>query len=159
MAVHQGCCSLSIYQAELWFRSLAFLSLIDASMVITSFSSYVEFGGRVILCFPRLLPRLGQALASPRLLSFTCIGLPPATTNPVQGTSTGSSVAASCSPLAFKAETVIQPRNADLAVQIDPLGCFLVIAVHRLSRCEIPYACDASFRRILIGALDVALAY
>ena len=43
------------------------------------------------------------------------------------------------SPLSFKGETVIHARGADL-----------------LSRYEISYAWDASLRRILIGALDVA---
>ena len=53
-------------------------------------------------------------------------------------------------------ETVIQARGVNLAVQIDALGRSWAIAADLLSRSEIPYAWDASLRRILIGALDVA---
>ena len=63
------------------------------------------------------------------------------------------------SPLAFKGETVTQARGADLAVQIDALGRSWAIAADLLRRYEIPYAWDASLRRILIGALDVAPTY
>ena len=63
------------------------------------------------------------------------------------------------SPLAFKGDTVIQVRGADLAVQIDALGRSWALAADLLSRYEIPYAWDASLRRILIGALDVAPTY
>ena len=62
-------------------------------------------------------------------------------------------------PLAMKGDTVIQARGADLAVQIDARGRSWAIAADLLSRYEIPYAWDASFRRILIGALDVAPTY
>ena len=62
-------------------------------------------------------------------------------------------------PLVFKGETVIQARGADLSVQIDALGCSWTIAADLLSRYEISYAWDASLRRILIGALDVAPTY
>ena len=63
------------------------------------------------------------------------------------------------SPLAFKGETVIQARGADLAVQIDVQGRSWAIAADLLERYEIPYAWDASLRRILIGALDVVPTY
>ena len=63
------------------------------------------------------------------------------------------------SPLAFKGETVIQARGADLAVQIDDQGRSWAIAADLLSRYEIPHAWDVSLRRILIGALDVAPTY
>ena len=63
------------------------------------------------------------------------------------------------SPLAFKGETVIQARGADLAVQIDDQGRSWAIAADLLSRYEIPHAWDVSLRRILIGALDVAPNY
>ena len=61
--------------------------------------------------------------------------------------------------LAFKGETLIQARGADLAVQIDELGRSWAIAADLLSRYEIPFAWEASHRRILIGALDVAPTY
>ena len=54
---------------------------------------------------------------------------------------------------------MIQARGADLAVQIDALGRSWAIATDLLSRYEIAYASDASYRRILIGALDVAPTY
>ena len=54
---------------------------------------------------------------------------------------------------------MIQARGEDLAVQIDELGHSWAIAADLLSRYEIPYAWDASLRRILIGALDVAPTY
>ena len=63
------------------------------------------------------------------------------------------------SPLFFKGETVIHTRGADLAVQIDVLGRSWTIAADLPSRYEIYYAWDASLRRILIGALDVAPTY
>ncbi len=63
------------------------------------------------------------------------------------------------SPLAFNGDTTIQARGEDLAVQIDELGRSWAIAADLLSRYEIPYAWDASLRRILIGALDVAPTY
>ena len=63
------------------------------------------------------------------------------------------------SPLAFKGETVIQARGADLAVQIDDQGRSWAIAADLLSRYEIPHTWDVSLRRILIGALDVAPTY
>ena len=62
-------------------------------------------------------------------------------------------------PLVFKGETVIQARGADLAVQIDALGRSWALAADLLNRYEIPYVWDASLRRILIGALDVAPTY
>ena len=52
----------------------------------------------------------------------------------------------------LKGKTVIQARGADLAVQIDALGCSGAIAADLLSRYEIPHVWDASLRRILIGA-------
>ena len=61
--------------------------------------------------------------------------------------------------LGFKGETLIQARGADLAVQVDELGRSWAIAADLLSRYEIPYAWEASHRRILIGALDVAPTY
>ena len=60
------------------------------------------------------------------------------------------------SHLAFKRDTVIKARGADLAVQIDALVRSWAIAVDLLSCCEIPYSWDACLRRILIEALDVA---
>ena len=63
------------------------------------------------------------------------------------------------SPLAFNGDTTIQARGEDLAVQIGELGRSWAIAADLLSRYEIPYAWDASLRRILIGALDVAPTY
>ena len=41
------------------------------------------------------------------------------------------------SPLVSKGKTVIQARGADLAVQIDALGCFWAIAADLLSRYDI----------------------
>ena len=63
------------------------------------------------------------------------------------------------SQLVFKGETVIQVRGADLAVQIDDLGRSWALASDLLERYEIPHVWDASRRRILIGALDVAPTY
>ena len=63
------------------------------------------------------------------------------------------------SPLAFKGETMIQARGADLAVQIDHQGRSWALAADLLERYEIPYALDPSLCRILIGALDVAPTY
>ena len=63
------------------------------------------------------------------------------------------------SPLAFKGDTVIQARGADLAVQIDHQGRSWALAADLLERYEIPHAWDANLRRILIGSLDVAPTY
>ena len=61
--------------------------------------------------------------------------------------------------LAFKGETTIQARGADLPVQIDAQGRSWAIAADLLARYDIPHAWDASLRRILIGSLDVAPTY
>ena len=62
-------------------------------------------------------------------------------------------------PLAFKGETMIEARGAPLPVQIDAQGRSWALAAELLHRYELPYAWDASLRRILIGALDVAPTY
>ena len=59
-------------------------------------------------------------------------------------------------PLGFKGFTTIQARGEALTVQIDQHGLSWALASELLERYEIPHAWDASLRRILIGALDVA---
>ena len=71
----------------------------------------------------------------------------------------GIALPAPASPLALNGEAAIQARGADLAVQIDKMDRCWAIAADLLSRYEIPYAWDASLRRILIGFLDVAPTY
>ena len=61
--------------------------------------------------------------------------------------------------LLFKGETRIQARGVDVAVQIDEKGRSWALVVDLLERYEIPHAWDASGRRILVGALDVAPTY
>ena len=59
-------------------------------------------------------------------------------------------------PLGFKGFTSIQARGDALSVQIDQHGRSSALASALLERYEIPHAWDASLRRIMIGALDVA---
>ena len=63
---------------------------------------------------------------------------------------------ASAEALEFRGETVIQARQHNLKVQIDAQGRSWALTADLLDRYEIPYVWDASLRRILVGALDVA---
>ena len=71
----------------------------------------------------------------------------------------GDPVLPPSAPLAFKGETTIQARGADLRVQIDAQGRSWALVADLLERYEIPHVWDASRRRILIGALDVTPTY
>jgi hypothetical protein len=57
--------------------------------------------------------------------------------------------------LAFRGATTISARGRELAVEIDEAGSSWALAADLLSLYEIPYAWEASRRRILVGSLDV----
>ena len=58
--------------------------------------------------------------------------------------------------LAFRGTTTIQARGRELSVQLDSLGRSWALASDLLERYELPFAWDASHRRVLIGAMDVS---
>ena len=58
--------------------------------------------------------------------------------------------------LAFRGITTIQARGRELSVQLDSLGRSWALASDLLERYELPFAWDASHRRLLIGAMDVS---
>ena len=58
--------------------------------------------------------------------------------------------------LAFRGTTTIQARGRELSVQLDALGRSWALASDLLERYELPFAWDASHRRVLIGAMDVS---
>lgn len=58
-------------------------------------------------------------------------------------------------PLAFRRTTSMPARGSSLAVEIDANGSSWALLADLLARYEIPYAWEASRRRILIGSLDV----
>ena len=58
--------------------------------------------------------------------------------------------------LAFRGITTIQARGRELSVQLDSLGRSWALASDLLERYELPFAWDASHRRLLIGATDVS---
>ena len=57
--------------------------------------------------------------------------------------------------LAFQGITTIAARGSELSVQLDSLGRSWALASDLLERYELPFAWDASHRRVLIGAIDV----
>jgi len=59
-------------------------------------------------------------------------------------------------PLAFRGTTTIEARGDELSVQLDALGRSWALASDLLERYELPFAWDASHRRVLIGAMDVS---
>jgi hypothetical protein len=61
--------------------------------------------------------------------------------------------------LAFRRAGSIAARGTDLTTQIDAHGSSWALAADLLERYEIPYAWDATRRRILVGALDVVPRY
>ena len=61
--------------------------------------------------------------------------------------------------LAFRGETVIQVRGADLSVQIDAEGRSWALVAELLRRYDLAHSWDADQRRIWIGSLDVAPTY
>ncbi|EDY39370.1 conserved hypothetical protein [Cyanobium sp. PCC 7001] len=67
--------------------------------------------------------------------------------------------AAKPSPLAFRRAATMTARGQELAVEIDEHGTSWALAADLLRRYEIPFAWEASRRRILIGSLDVAPTY
>ena len=58
--------------------------------------------------------------------------------------------------LAFRGTTAIEARGHELLVQLDSLGRSWALASDLLERYELPFAWDASERRVLIGAMDVS---
>ena len=58
--------------------------------------------------------------------------------------------------LAFRGTTTIEARGRELSVQLDALGRSWALASDLLERYELPFAWDASHRRVLIGAMDVS---
>ena len=58
--------------------------------------------------------------------------------------------------LAFRGTTTIQARGRELSVQLDSSGRSWALASDLLERYELPFAWDASHRRLLIGAMDVS---
>ena len=58
--------------------------------------------------------------------------------------------------LAFRGTTTIEARGRELWVQLDALGRSWALASDLLERYELPFAWDASHRRVLIGAMDVS---
>ena len=58
--------------------------------------------------------------------------------------------------LAFRGITTIPARGSELSVQLDSLGRSWALASDLLERYELPFAWDASRRRLLIGAMDVS---
>ena len=58
--------------------------------------------------------------------------------------------------LPFGAPRLIQARGSELSVQLDSLGRSWALASDLLERYELPFAWDASHRRVLIGAMDVS---
>ena len=57
--------------------------------------------------------------------------------------------------LAFRGTTTIQARGRELSVQLDSSGRSWALESDLLERYELPFAWDASHRRLLIGAMDV----
>ncbi|WP_254979692.1 hypothetical protein [Cyanobium sp. ATX 6A2] len=57
--------------------------------------------------------------------------------------------------LEFRRATTISARGETLAVELDTNGSSWALAADLLALYEIPYAWEASRRRILIGSLDV----
>ena len=56
--------------------------------------------------------------------------------------------------LAFRGTTTIQAHGRELSVQLDSSGRSWALASDLLERYELPFAWDASHRRLLIGAMD-----
>jgi hypothetical protein len=61
--------------------------------------------------------------------------------------------------LEFRGATTISARGRELAVDLDANGSSWALAADLLDRYEIPYAWEASRRRILIGSLDVVPSF
>ena len=58
--------------------------------------------------------------------------------------------------LAFRGTTTIDARGRELSVQLDAYGRSWAVASVLLERYDLPFAWDASHRRVLIGAMDVS---
>ncbi|MFQ6538529.1 MULTISPECIES: hypothetical protein [Aphanothece] len=76
---------------------------------------------------------------------------PGATTKPVPGGSPAR--------LEFRRATAISARGRELGVDLDANGTSWALAADLLDLYEIPYAWEASRRRILIGSLDVVPSF
>lgn len=59
-------------------------------------------------------------------------------------------------PLAFRGATASEARGRELSVQAYALGRSWALASDLLERYGLPFALDASQRRLLIGAMDVS---
>ena len=58
--------------------------------------------------------------------------------------------------LAFRGTTTIDARGRELSIQLDAYCRSWALASDQLERYDLPFAWDASHRRVLIGAMDVS---